>query len=262
METGISVLGGILYALLAAGLAVVLVAGGLVLSFTEGNLQLTLLPSPTSSPTSLPLATQTQQPASTTPLTTSTPTNTLTALPSTTPTATGVPSATQTGCPPPSGWKPITIDRGDTLNNLAQEYGTTPEELIEANCLVISQLDPGIILYVPVKIAPTPIPCGPPSGWVYTYIVQPGDTLFSISRRTGVSLAQLKQANCLISDSIRVGQRLFLPEPIEPPAPPTRTPTSPPPTDPPAPTNTPEVVERTPVPPDITLEIPPPSGTR
>jgi LysM repeat protein len=181
--------------------------------------------------------------------------------------------APQTDCTPPSSWKSITIVRGDTLNNLAQEYGTSPEELIEANCLVKSQLELGTTLYVPAKIPPTSVPCGPPGGWTYSYIVQPGDTLFSISRRAGVSVGEIKQANCLTSDSIRVGQKLFLPVPVQPPASPTRASTSPPPTDTPIPTDTPEVeptippptdtpeIERSPQPPEPTLEMPTPSGT-
>ncbi|HLE14113.1 MAG TPA: LysM peptidoglycan-binding domain-containing protein [Anaerolineales bacterium] len=277
MDTGFSGLGGSLYGLLAAGLAVVLVAGGLVLSFTEGGIPLALLPSPTATPalpeqaaTLFPLASQSLPTPFPTALASPTPTFTLSPLPSTTLSVTGAPPPTQAACPPPNGWKPITIARGDTLNKLAQDYGVSPEELIEANCLVKSQLEPGMTLYVPAKAPPTPVPCGPPAGWAYTYIVQPGDTLFSISKRAGVSVAQLKQANCLSSDSIRVGQKLSLPVPIEPPPAPTRTPTeielpsqtSPPPTDTPEPPTPTEVIpERTPIPPAPTLDLPTPPGT-
>lgn len=40
------------------------------------------------------------------------------------------------------------------------------------------------------------------------YVVKKGDTLSSISRKTGVSVAALKKANGLTSDTIRVGQKL------------------------------------------------------
>jgi LysM repeat protein len=270
MDTGFSgLVAGILYGMLTAGLAVVLVAGGFVLSFSEGGLPLVFLPSPTTTPTSLPLTTQIQQLVTVTLPATATVTHTITGPPSPTSTATATLPPTLTSCPPPPGWKPITVTKRDTLNNLAQEYDTTPDDLIEANCLVKSQLEPGTTLYVPGEALPSPVPCGPPGSWVYTYIVQPGDTLYTISRRAGVSVAQIKTANCLTSDSIRVGQKLFLPVPVEPPEPPTRTPTeveppSPtsPPTETPAPTNTPEVIERTPGPPDPTLELPSLPGTR
>ncbi|MBX9592612.1 MAG: peptidoglycan DD-metalloendopeptidase family protein [Hyphomonadaceae bacterium] len=41
--------------------------------------------------------------------------------------------------------------------------------------------------------------------------VQPGETLYSIGRRTGVSVAAIKDANGLSSDSVRPGQRLAMP---------------------------------------------------
>lgn len=42
------------------------------------------------------------------------------------------------------------------------------------------------------------------------YIVQSGDTLLSVSRKTGVSVNTLKQANNLTNGSIRVGQMLVI----------------------------------------------------
>lgn len=41
-----------------------------------------------------------------------------------------------------------------------------------------------------------------------TYVVQKGDTLYSLSRKFKVSVAQLKKANDLTSSDIQVGQRL------------------------------------------------------
>ena len=57
---------------------------------------------------------------------------------------------------------------------------------------------------------PQPTPCGPPLGSA-AYTIQPGDTLYSISIRTGTSVEQLKLANCLTSDQIYYGQGLFVP---------------------------------------------------
>jgi LysM repeat protein len=64
---------------------------------------------------------------------------------------------------------------------------------------------------------PTPTPCGPPAGWVI-YIVQPGDTLFSLARNTGTTPDQLLLANCLTGSTIIAGQGIFVPR-----LPPTRT---------------------------------------
>lgn len=275
MDSGFSGLGGVLLAVLATALAVLIVSGSLILSFSESGIPISLLPAPSTSPeASLPpgsadptaSSTAVFSPLSATVSPTLLPTHTL--LPTITPTGPSTGTPTSTACPPPPGWKPITISQGDTLNDLSQEYGTTPDELIEANCLEKSQLEPGSTLYVPAKSEPSAVPCGPPPGWVYTYVVQPGDTLFSISLRAGVSVGQLKEANCLKSDNIRVGQKLAVPVPISPPPAPTRTPvriqpspTSPPPTPTPLPPTATEAPRRTPEPPAPTLEVPTPTGT-
>lgn len=59
--------------------------------------------------------------------------------------------------------------------------------------------------------APAPAPSKPASGAARYHTVAPGDTLFSISRRYGVTVAQLKMTNGLTSDLIRIGQSLRLP---------------------------------------------------
>ncbi|HBY08615.1 MAG TPA: hypothetical protein DEH22_12835, partial [Chloroflexi bacterium] len=135
--------------------------------------------------------------------------------PTYTPSPSPVPSSTPTealaACPPPAGWMAITVQAGDTLESLAQTYNTTTQVLRQANCLPSNTIYPGMRLYVPGTPPPSEIPCGPPSGWVY-YIVQPGDTLYSLSRIYGVSVAELQVANCMgSSTTIRVGQKLFVP---------------------------------------------------
>lgn len=59
-------------------------------------------------------------------------------------------------------------------------------------------------------ILPTSTVCGPPAGWT-TYVVRWGDTLGSLSRRLGVSVEQLRIANCLTSNVIYAGQTLYVP---------------------------------------------------
>ena len=103
-------------------------------------------------------------------------------------------------------------------------------------------------------LIPWPVLCIPRYGWPI-YIVQYGDTLSSIARRTGSTTYELKLANCLIGDYLYVGQQLFvLRLPVPPPtATPTPTPTdtatatptatfTPTPTATPTPTDTPTVI--------------------
>jgi LysM repeat protein len=67
-------------------------------------------------------------------------------------------------------------------------------------------------------------PCLParPRGWV-AYIVRRGDTLFSLARSTGTTVAVIQRVNCLRGSLIIVGAKLWLPA-IPQPAATTRTP--------------------------------------
>ncbi len=54
---------------------------------------------------------------------------------------------------------------------------------------------------------------GPPSGGeYYEYKVEPGATLSTIAKAYGVSVSEIKRANRLESDLIRIGQVLYIPK--------------------------------------------------
>ena len=58
----------------------------------------------------------------------------------------------------------------------------------------------------------TPPPCVPPSDWGI-YLVQQGNTLFSLARRYDTDVETLMRVNCLNTNTIFVGQRLYVPGP-------------------------------------------------
>jgi len=127
------------------------------------------------------------------------------------------------------------VQHGDTLVALAWRTGTTVSAIMQANCLSSQTIYAGQRLYLPpvtILPTPTPFPClGPPPSW-QIYVVQRGDTLYSLARRFGTTITAIIQANCLRSYTIYVGQQLYLP-----PLPPTFTPTATgTPTDTPTPT--------------------------
>ncbi|MBI5303339.1 MAG: LysM peptidoglycan-binding domain-containing protein [Chloroflexi bacterium] len=77
------------------------------------------------------------------------------------------------------------------------------------------------LAFVPALITAAPSEQQPGSGGQYIYIVQPHDTLYSISRRFNTTVPALMTANNLLSEYIYVGQRLIIPTvPVTPPAPP------------------------------------------
>lgn len=44
-----------------------------------------------------------------------------------------------------------------------------------------------------------------------SYIVKPGDSLFTIARSYGITVEQLKEYNGLVSNDLYVGQQIFIP---------------------------------------------------
>jgi LysM repeat protein len=118
------------------------------------------------------------------------------------------------------------VRTGDTLFSLALRFGTTVSALMAANGLTSTWIYVGQVLIIPGRTtAPTPVRTATPVTGANRYIVQPGDNLFRIGLRFGVSVRALQDANDL-GNSIRIyaGQTLVIPA-RAPAASPTPTPT-------------------------------------
>ncbi|QNE40820.1 LysM peptidoglycan-binding domain-containing protein [Hymenobacter sp. NBH84] len=122
-----------------------------------------------------------------------------------------------------------TVRRGDNLSKIAQRHDVTVAQLMDWNPSASSHLMPGqkLTLYVaqadeetpaaPVLTAAAhkPVPRSKPAAPTLlpprTYLVQPGDTLYNISRRyQGVTVEQLRRLNHLKSDAVKPGQKLIV----------------------------------------------------
>jgi LysM repeat protein len=194
--------GSILFATIAMGL----VLGGISLALAEGFIP--GISNPFQTPTQFPIPdtpSPTLQQMIEIPLAEASPSETLAPLP--------------TSCPPPAGWLAISVSSSDTLASLATKYQTTSALLSQANCLASDTLLPNTLLYVPPAPVQTTRPCGAPAGWII-YIVQPGNTMYSLSHAYGVTISQLQQANCMSSGQtgLNAGQQFWVPNVI------TRTP--------------------------------------
>ena len=118
------------------------------------------------------------------------------------------------------------VKRGDTLFRIARRHGVTVADMERWNPQATSRINPGMVLVVRPKpgaelprqgkvageaVAPeeTHGRSGDDRGPVVVKI-RSGDTLWSIARRHGVTLEQLKEWNGLRGAAIRAGQRLVL----------------------------------------------------
>ncbi len=146
----------------------------------------------------------------------------------------GVPTSTPSGMVTPTAFTPPnagdtcvhTVQSGDTLYRIALKYEVTLARLRQANPQVTGDIiQPGDTLNVPdcasddsgdsgtveQPSVPTVIPTNLPAG-SQSYVVQRGDTLYSIGIKFGVTMAAIQEANKLADpDRLSPGQELIIP---------------------------------------------------
>ncbi|SET71364.1 LysM repeat-containing protein [Salinibacillus kushneri] len=98
-----------------------------------------------------------------------------------------------------------TVEAGDTLYRIANQYGISVDELKHANGLTSNTIGIGQTLAIP-KPQENETPKQSTN-----YSVQAGDSLFLIAKKFGTSVDQIKQTNGLTSILIRIGQVLTIP---------------------------------------------------
>ncbi len=96
------------------------------------------------------------------------------------------------------------VKRGDTLYSIANSYGVTVDEIKKLNNLVSNTLSIGQELLIPTDNTITET-----NYEVYTVV--PGDTLYGIANRYGVTVDEIKNFNNLTSNLLSVGQKLQIP---------------------------------------------------
>ena len=104
----------------------------------------------------------------------------------------------------------VTVQPGDSLWSIARAHGTTVANLIDVNGLEGERLSIGQVLRLP-SAGTAATAAAFESGVPLVYVVQPGDSLWSIARAHATSTAVLMALNGLPSDTIQPGASLRLP---------------------------------------------------
>jgi membrane-bound lytic murein transglycosylase D len=128
---------------------------------------------------------------------------------------------------------PYTVRKGDNLTKLAREHDLTVAQLMAWNKMSSETVIPGqrLVFRAPANeegTRETPRKSAKPAASTVAstkpsklenrletpkvHLVQPGDTLFNISRRFGVSVQTLRELNHLASDEVKLGQKLLVPQ--------------------------------------------------
>ncbi len=119
------------------------------------------------------------------------------------------------------------VVKGDTFGKLAKQYKVSTKAIADANPGVDStKLKIGQKLKIPPASANAPAPTtstGPAASTERIYTVKSGDVLFKIAQANGVSVKQLRSANNLKTDQIKVGQKLKIPAKASAPTAPAET---------------------------------------
>ena len=92
------------------------------------------------------------------------------------------------------------VKRGDTLYSISNKYNISVDELKRINNLIDNNLSIGQIIKLKSTDNNNPI-----------YVVQKGDTLYSIARNNNVSIDDLIRINNLNNPNLYIGQELYIP---------------------------------------------------
>ena len=99
-----------------------------------------------------------------------------------------------------------TVKKGDSLWLIANKYGTTVDELKNANNLKSNTLSIGQTLIIPEKKEGTS---------KISYVVKKGDSLWLIANKYDTTVEKIKSTNNLKSNTLSIGQVLVIPSSSE-----------------------------------------------
>jgi murein DD-endopeptidase MepM/ murein hydrolase activator NlpD len=117
-----------------------------------------------------------------------------------------------------NGGSPVTVGYGETIESIARKHGVPAAALMQTNGIrEPGQIRPGQRLVIPryVSTSPKSAPtyAAQPKASGSVHVVKAGETLMSISRGTGVSVAALAKTNHIDSSKkLSVGDRLTIPQ--------------------------------------------------
>jgi len=123
-------------------------------------------------------------------------------------------AATKSSAATKGSFVEVTVKRGDSLDKISQDNGTTIEAIAKANDLVDTRLQIGQVLRIPLDGGKTVKPAVASPQNDEFYVVQRGDSPWVIARKLGVDLQDLLRINDLDEAKarrLREGNKLKIP---------------------------------------------------
>ena len=121
-----------------------------------------------------------------------------------------IPTTAETPIPPTTNPSVYTVQSGDTMGVIAQQFGFTLQELLAANPQITApdSIQIGDVINIPGAGGVTT----PPQTGERVHSVQAGENLYRIGLLYGCTVAQLVEHNGLTNpDSLEIGQQIRIP---------------------------------------------------
>ena len=103
------------------------------------------------------------------------------------------------------------VKSGDNLYNIAKNYNTTVKDIKTFNNLVSDDLKIGQIIKIPESTSIITPSEDEVINEESVYVVQKGDTLYSIAKKFNTTVDNLKNLNSIIGDVLTIGMNLLIP---------------------------------------------------
>jgi LysM repeat protein/ABC-type branched-subunit amino acid transport system substrate-binding protein len=109
-----------------------------------------------------------------------------------------------------------TVGKGETINMIAQKYKVTPYDIYSLNPDSQNGIQQNSILLIPTSASVVVINSSqnaPQNNNTISHLVQPKETLYSISKQYGVTIDALKTANDdLLNNGLKIGLNIKIPK--------------------------------------------------
>ena len=115
----------------------------------------------------------------------------------------------------PGDYVVYNVKKGDSLWNIANEYGISVNDIVDYNNLGTTLLQVGQQLLIPNNGSVNEPNNDSSDMEGIIYVVQPGDSLWSIAKKYNIDVNDLKNYNGLTTNLLSIGQELVIPETSE-----------------------------------------------
>lgn len=105
----------------------------------------------------------------------------------------------------PNNLKKHTVQKGETITQIAQKYKVTPYDIYRLNPDAQNGIQENAVLIIPSSIIASTSTTS-----VKTHEVQPKETLYGISKQYSISVQELEKLNPELKDGLKIGQIIQL----------------------------------------------------